>query len=74
MNDIEKYEEEHSIYYNGQKKIRDLKFDGRKRYKLIFMNNPKVCYDVSGSELKKNYSELSPLKITEFSMMTLIYV
>jgi len=74
MYDLDKFEEEHTTYYYGQYKISDLKFDGRKRYKLIFLNSPKVIYDVSGTQLKKEYSEYYPFKIVKFLMETIIYL
>jgi hypothetical protein len=72
--ELDKFEEDHTIYYHGQYKISNLKFDGRKRYKLIFLNNPNVIYDVSGIELYKAYSEQYPIKIVNFTMETLIYI
>lgn len=74
MYDLVKFEEEHTTYFHGQFKVSDLKFDGRKRYKLIFLNNPNIIYDVSGAQLKREYSKYYPIKIVKFSMETIIYI
>lgn len=73
MNDLRKFEDEHTTLYPDIVRICDLKFDGRKRFKLIFINNPRIILDVSGAELKKDFSSLHPIKKIEFPMVTTIY-
>jgi len=73
LSELKKYEEDCTIYYDDSIRICDLKFDGRKRFKLIFLNNPQIIYDVSGKELKKNYSNLHPIKKVQFPMEIIIY-
>lgn len=48
MYDLDKFEEEHTTYFLENIKTIDLKLDGRKRFKLIFTDNPRIIFDVSG--------------------------